>query len=83
MRQCLDLSDPDVKTFLSKIMHELEPATASNPPFNTQETPSSQEEIPTSMHVLLTRCLDVTLIKRQGRIGEASQKDKISFISLM
>ena len=54
----------------------------SNPPLDAKETRSSQEET-LDFNALISNSLFRREFKIQGQIGEASQKDKISFISLM
>ena len=53
-----------------------------NPLLDAKEIPSSQEETP-DFNALINNSLFRREFKIQGQIGEASQNDKISFISLM
>ena len=83
IRNCVDVSDTAVKKIcLTTIMLESKPVGVSNPYHDGKEIPSSQEETPV-FNSLINNSLFRRDMKILGQIGEASQKDKISFISLI
>ena len=83
IRKCFDVEDAgEKKKILDLIIKSLRQPVTTGPLSGTSETPSASEEN-SNFAALINNSMFRRELKIQGQIGEAHQKDKISFISLM